>query len=169
MKVIIRKAKIGDEKQVVDVNIKVWESTYKDFFDESVFERKRQNRAKSEEWWKEHLKGECYAFVAETQGKVVGYIDIFQATRNEKFADCGEVGSIYILDEFHRQGIGRKLFEKAFECIKKEKFMLNVLKGNPALFFYEKLGGKIVDEIEFEKSGKIFKEYVLLFEKSNNH
>lgn len=170
MRVIIRKAKIGDEAQIVDININVYESTYKNFFDQSTFEKKRLNRDKNIAWWREHInEKDCCAFVAEVNGKLVGYIDIFQVSRNEQFKDYGEVGSIYILDEYHKQGIGRKLFEKAFENINNKRFMLNVLKGNPAINFYEKMGGKIIDEIDFVKNEKVFKLYVVIFEKSNNH
>ena len=92
-------------------------------------------------------------------------MDFYRESRtNEGYA---EIASIYILKDYQKMGIGRKFFEIAIELTKranKTKFMLNVLDRNSAVEFYKKMGGKIIETFEIEKSGDKFFEDVMSFE-----
>jgi len=75
-------------------------------------------------------------FVAKDREKVVGYCCA------QKFEDFNKIKSIYILPEFHKMGIGKKLMHKAFDFFgDKKPIKLSVAIYNQnAIDFYEKLG-----------------------------
>ena len=161
----IRKATIEDAESITDIAINVWKTTYEKFFKPEVFVRREERRHDSENWWRGHLNDNHDVYVACEGDKVVAFMDFYKQCRtNPKFA---EVGSIYILKEYQKLGIGKKLFDKAFQLSKKygqNKMMLNVLDGNSALGFYEKMGGKVVDTVDIKVGGDDFKENVVEFE-----
>ena len=165
MGVIIRRAKIEDTENIVDVGIKTWETTYGQFFKPEVFERRRNNRDKNLDWWSGHLNDEDHnAYVAVVDGKIVGFLDFFKESRSVK--NCAEVGSIYILKEYQGLGLGRKLMNKAFELCKTykiDRFMLNVLNGSRAFNFYKQMGGALIGSANITVGGEEFKENVIEF------
>lgn len=91
-------------------------------------------------------------------------------SRNEKYVDCGEINAIYVLDEYQGYGIGKSLFLTGInELINKgyNNMILNVLKGNKTISFYEHFGGKKVDS-RFDKFGNdIIEEYIMYFDNLN--
>ncbi len=161
----IRKAEVNDAEKVVDVNFNSWETTYGGIFKQDVFERRKLNKDKNIAWWKQHLAGEHDVYVALVDGKLVGYMDFYRESRTHE--GYAEIASIYILKDYQKMGIGRRFFEIAIELTKqanKTKFMLNVLDRNSSLGFYKKMGGKIFETLEIEKSGDKFIEDVMSFE-----
>ena len=161
----IRKAEVNDAEKVVDVNFNSWETTYGGIFKQDVFERRKLNKDKNIAWWKQHLAGEHDVYVALVAGKLVGYMDFYRESRTHE--GYAEIASIYILKDYQKMGIGRRFFEIAIELTKqanKTKFMLNVLDRNSSLGFYKKMGGKIFETLEIEKSGDKFIEDVMSFD-----
>lgn len=161
-KIEIRKAVETDADAILDVNLDCWETTYGQFFKKEVFENRRATRDKKVAWWKQHLAGEHNAYVAVVGGKIVGYMDYFDESRTHP--GYAEIGSIYILKDYQKMGIGTKFFEIAFTLAKSQKkikMMLNVLDKNSAVEFYKKMGGKVIGDVEIEKAGEKFKEDVI--------
>ena len=71
----------------------------------------------------------------------------------------GEIYFLYLLPEYHRQGIGRQLTLSVVKrLVEKEmdSLLIRVLKENaPARHFYEALGGQLVLEEQFEDRGAV--------------
>ncbi len=69
----------------------------------------------------------------------------------EDYPDAFKLNKIYILPQKQYKGFGKALISKVVEIAKEEgkKFIeLNVNRENPAKKFYEKLGFKIIKEVD---------------------
>ncbi len=73
-------------------------------------------------------------FVAEAQGKVVGFISLYV---EDKF-----IHNLYVLAEWQNKGIGKKLLKKAVEVAPPPLELKAVLYNTRACKFYEKQGFK---------------------------
>lgn len=87
-------------------------------------------------------------FVAETEdGDIVGFANAGPEREGDR-AYRGELYAIYILEEYQRTGLGRRLFSSVTRRLLSDGFnsmLLWVLEDNrPACRFYESLGGERV-------------------------
>ena len=100
----------------------------------------------------------CTAYVAESEtGEVIGFAD----GGNERSGDYpgieGEIYSIYILEAYQGQSTGKRLMQEVIkELLNKDiqSMLVWVLKENLSSGFYEKLGGKVIDEKHITIAGK---------------
>ena len=105
------------------------------FLDEDFFEQERRNIAAF------HLPS-AETWVYELDGVVVGFIALIG----------DEVGAIFVDSEFHEQGIGRALMNKARSI--RDVLELDVFKDNlVGRKFYEKYGFSQVAEHLHEETG----------------
>jgi GNAT superfamily N-acetyltransferase len=84
--------------------------------------------------------------VGEDDGTVVGFC-MYGDCRNEAYPGAGEVYALYVLAGYQGRGAGRALFAAAAGELKARGFpclVVNCLRGNPALRFYERMGGAVV-------------------------
>jgi len=85
-------------------------------------------------------------FVAEKEGKTVGFISIHTNWQNWKLGRTGEIHELAVRREFQGKGIGKKLFLKACQYAKKKGCRtLSLWVGEEnwyARSWYEKLGFK---------------------------
>lgn len=151
----ILKAKPEDVEGIYQVRKITWLDTYpnEDFgiakkeieekfieieknFNQYLKERKKRLRKK---------QSKSATWVANIDNQVVGFC---MAEKGEK----NKIGAIYILPQFQRKGIGKKLMKKALAWLGKEKdIYVNVVSYNQkAISFYQSLG--------FIKTGKTVKE-----------
>jgi ribosomal protein S18 acetylase RimI-like enzyme len=98
-------------------------------------------------------------FVGETaDGQVVG-VAMAGPERTKHPTYPGEVYILYILPEYHRQGLGRRLLQAMVAHLighGMPAFLIRVLKANmPARRFYEALGGRLVLEEQIEEDGAV--------------
>jgi GNAT superfamily N-acetyltransferase len=83
--------------------------------------------------------------VAEIDNIVIGFIQ-YIPSKNKKFEDYGEIQALYILDEYHGNGIGTKLFNLAILELREMGFqsiIIDCLVANSANNFYLKMGTTI--------------------------
>ena len=92
---------------------------------------------------------------------------IFWASRDENYKNSWEINAIYVLDDYQKLGIGKKLF---FEWIKEliklgyNDMIINVLEWNKTIDFYKKFWWKVAWD-RYDSIGKIqIHEYVMFFE-----
>ena len=105
------------------------------FLDEDFFEQERRNIAAF------HLPN-AETWVYELDGVVVGFIALIG----------NEVGAIFVDPQFHGQGIGRALMDKARSM--RAVLELDVFKDNlVGRKFYEKYGFSQVNEYLHEETG----------------
>lgn len=84
-------------------------------------------------------------YVARIHGDIVGFAQILQQNNSE-----AELTRLYVLPDYHRQGIGTLLVKRCFAVlIKGTRLTVKVEKNNlGAIIFYEICGFKKVREIK---------------------
>ncbi|MCB0728032.1 MAG: GNAT family N-acetyltransferase [Ignavibacteriae bacterium] len=143
LNVIIRNAHPKDAVQIIDVNLKIVnEKLYMLRTPGETFYTPKAEKEKIAQY--ELSDGSLY-IVAETEGKVVGYLDF----ENGGFKRTKHSGSfsVYIIKEFRRMGIGEILINTLIEWAQStdliEKITLAVFSTNEnAQKLYRKLGFK---------------------------
>jgi ribosomal protein S18 acetylase RimI-like enzyme len=79
----------------------------------------------------------------------------------------GELNALYVLPGAQRQGTGRRLFDAGANALREAGFHAMrcwVLHGNPAIAFYERLGGARVASKTFTVDGVAVDEHCYRFE-----
>ncbi|WP_199624849.1 GNAT family N-acetyltransferase [Paenibacillus alkalitolerans] len=145
---LIREACIDDVEGIAFVHLESWKSTYKELISDSYLSNiTLEKRIRNWIWTFNNLNQDETIFVAEDSNKgVIGFSNVGK-NRNSEFEHDGELYSLYLLKDYHGQGIGQLLFDRAVVSLKGKgcrSLMLWVLEGNPTLGFYIKNGGEIV-------------------------
>ena len=152
----IREATLADCGSLSKLKLSVWKTTYcgiypKKKFDEYDFianKNKFENLVNNPD---------VQLFVVCDDSEVIGYMSCGALMRPfENYKQ--EIGLLYVSKDYQKIGLGRKLFDLAVLCIKKngyDTFIVSCNKYNlKAQNFYAKMGGKIVhtDEDNEDKS-----------------
>ncbi|MGQ9586317.1 MAG: GNAT family N-acetyltransferase [Anaerolineae bacterium] len=130
-----------------------WRTTYAGIVPEDYLERLSYERGAR--MWREALgkQGPAgFLWVAEdVKAGVIGFVN--GGPLREEVPGCpgyqGEVFAIYVLEGYHRQGVGSRLMSQAFRWLAERgmgSVLLWVLKENPSCRFYEALGGVRIAE-----------------------
>jgi 3-deoxy-manno-octulosonate cytidylyltransferase (CMP-KDO synthetase) len=141
----IRPAEPADVPRIARVHVESWQRSFaglapSDYLNSmSVGKRTRV--------FVERLTEPTYRLlVAENgSGEVVGFID-YGKPDFENFGYDARIYSFYLLPEFQRKGVGKRLFSKCLECLARDGFgsvCLDTLEMSPYRRFYEKEGGRI--------------------------
>lgn len=160
---IVRQAKIDDAPAIARVNVETWRTAYRRIVPADYLANLSYDRRES--IWLEIIstaaKNEHFVYVAENNsGEVVGFA-AGGHERTGKYIYQGELFSIYILEEYQGQGIGRQLVRcvaAKLADLDLNSLMVWVLGDNSACKFYEVLGGKKVEEQQTSKAGVLLKE-----------
>jgi ribosomal protein S18 acetylase RimI-like enzyme len=160
---IVREAKITDAPAIARVNVDTWRTAYRKFVPEDYLANLSYEKRESS--WLENISttenNTHFVYVAENEsGKIVGFA-AGGRERMGKYMYQGELFAIYILEEYQRQGIGRKLVRSVAEKLTElglTSMLVWVLGDNSACKFYEALGGEKVDEQQTSRAGVILKE-----------
>jgi ribosomal protein S18 acetylase RimI-like enzyme len=174
MKIKIRKSIPNDVYGIREVKRVTWLKTYpnneegitaEDIRMKFEIDKTPESKEKIEERKKKYRDRNTGIWVADTDGKIVGFcIAIKEGEHNR-------VGAIYVLPTYHRKGLGGQLIEKAFVWLGDRKdILINVARYNKqAINFYNKFGfletgkegtldsaaklpsGKVIPEIELVK------------------
>lgn len=78
----------------------------------------------------------------------------------------GEVETLYVLDDFRDQGLGRGLLQQAAATLAAKgckTLFLWVLQENPSRFFYERLGGRPAATSQTQVAGETFTQTAYLW------
>ncbi len=146
---IIRNSKEEDIPNVVDIQIRGWQTAYRGIIDNHYLNT--MDREKIIEKRKKSYQKNSF-IVAELNKEIVGYcwyVDNNSFTPNIKEIDC-EITALYVKPDLKYNGIGTKLFQfvvNDFKNKNKTKMIVWCLKENePSKKFYTKMGGQIVSE-----------------------
>jgi ribosomal protein S18 acetylase RimI-like enzyme len=148
----IRRAVAADAPAIAAVHVAAWRSAYAGLLPDAYLAGLSEPRlgAFYRRCLLERRDGEAL-FVAVARedaggpGQVVGFTSAGKARRHGLAA--GEVATLYVLDDWRDQGIGRRLLRAAaahLAAIGCPSAMLWVLTDNPARWFYQHLGGRRV-------------------------
>ena len=154
--VTIREARIEDAAGMAKVHVESWRTTYAGIVPDSYLAN--LSYARRETFWRDILSDVAangYPFVAVNDaGEIVGFI-FGGPQRNGDPAYQAELYSIYLLQEYQGQGIGRQLTRRLVEAFVQagiRSMLLWVFADNPACRFYEALGGQRlrVEQADFD-------------------
>ena len=155
MNIIIRKAKPEDAEKIIDINIKVWKTTYKGLIPQEIIDKVQSKDEARIEKSKINIREKQNTIVAEVDGEIVGYQTFGQA-HDKQFCNSGEIYTSYILDDFQMLGLGRRM---AIECMKElvnqgyTTLITKCLVGNPSNEFHKSIGGLYIGQSAFEPLG----------------
>lgn len=161
--VIIRRATPEDAAAIANVHINTWREAYKNLMPAEFLEERPLGFNKRHRFWKRLIEEAGQdIFVADcSENGVVGVINGHLA-RDEEYKDHAEIYCFYLFKKYHGKKIGFRLLQEYLKSIKADGFQqmyLWVLKGNPTIEFYEKVGGKFNGRIKDEEiAGKAMSE-----------
>ncbi len=149
MRMIIRRATPEDAEEIAQVHVDSWKTTYRGIVPQRYLdEMEILPRA---EFWRKHIEAsDSRVCVAETNGKVTGFIS--GGPLREPLSDfdgesVGEIAAIYIVFEAQRRGCGRAMTQRLAEDLLQDGLksaVVWVLERNPACGFYARLGGELI-------------------------
>ena len=146
----IRVAEISDAEKILEIYSPYVDRTAISFeYDLPSLEKFRQRM--------KHIQKRFPFLVATIEDEIVGFAYTNFLAEREAYKFCVEV-SIYLRAEFHRQGIGRKLYEQIEKISRDQHFVSLYAKvatteiedeflTNASLKFHENLGFNIVGKL----------------------
>lgn len=162
----IRKAKSKDAKEIIEVNVKTWITTYKGMIPDRILQIKMDTIEESTKICEETVEKDDNVLVAVEDEKIVGIVSYGKA-RAINDSTTGEIYSIYVLKEYQGKNIGKKLFKAAKDILNKEGYknlIVTCIKQNPYNEFYKKMGGKIIKVIKSNIFDVEIEENLIRFE-----
>ncbi|GGE69373.1 GNAT family N-acetyltransferase [Priestia taiwanensis] len=146
----IRQASVEDVTGIANVHVASWKTTYAGIMPDGVL----QNLCvtEREKMWEIVLtkyKDQTAVYVATTEdGTIIGFASGGKE-QTGKFDIAAELHTIYLLEAYQGQGIGRKLFLCVVEDLQTKGYksmMTWVVKNNPATKFYESFKPECIAE-----------------------
>lgn len=149
--ITIRPAIMKDARAIAHTQVQTWKTAYRgviaDEFLDTFSEDERTTR------WTEILqRPEQGSFVAESNDGVIGFAN-GGPERDGREDYRGELYGLYVLPDWHGQGVGKGLVTSLVEWLLNSGFdtmLVWTLADNPHRKFYERLGGKFVAERNIE-------------------
>ncbi|WP_242225286.1 GNAT family N-acetyltransferase [Bacillus cereus group sp. BfR-BA-01380] len=149
----IVKANVNDAKELAHVHVDSWRETYEGIMPKEVLDKKSYE--KREGLWRKILQEQqSHVYVAKTvDGKIIGFADGGKE-RTGSYEYEGELYAIYILKEYQRNHLGKKLLKAVAADLYKNDYqsmLVWVVANNPSKYFYEALQGSFIDEKVIEE------------------
>ena len=146
----IRPANANDAAAIANVHVESWRTTYKGIVPDNFLAG--LSYAQREQMWHQVLTAPgspSFVYVAEdARSQIAGFVSGGPERRGDPVY-TGELYAIYLLAASQGQGIGRQLVRTLVNRLRQEgmtALLLWVLAKNPSRTFYERLGGRPVDE-----------------------
>jgi GNAT superfamily N-acetyltransferase len=157
----IRVADVQDAAAIAHVHVQSWLTTYQGLVPEAYLAS--LNEADRVPLWQDWLTRDISVFVAEEQGRIVGFAAAGPIRESLEAYDA-ELYTIYILKHAQGHGIGRSLLNVVIDSLAKRGhagMLVWVLEQNPAVRFYEHTGAKRVTSKSIEIGGASLVELAL--------
>ena len=147
----IRPATPDDARAIANVQVHTWKTAYRgiiadDFLDTFAVDERTDR-------WSEILqRPEQGSFVAEIDSGVIGFAN-GGPERDGREDYRGELYGLYVLPDWHGQGIGKRLVTTFADWLLGSGMAIMLvwtLADNPYRRFYERLGGEFVAERKIE-------------------
>ncbi len=163
---IIREAKAIDAASIAKVVVDTWRSTYTGIVPQEFLDSLSYDSITKV--WHSHITDTnkiwpgWFIYVAEDDyGKVFGLAG-GGPSHSPDLPFSGELGFIYLLKAFQRQGAGRQLLATVALLLKQQghkSMLLWVFTSNkPSRAFYEAMGGKVAGERIIDRYGGLLSE-----------
>lgn len=167
MKFQIRKARVEDALPITIVSAYTWKTTYSGLMPETMLDQRIADIPKNVEHIRKSIQENENYLVAVVDHTVVAFCAYCSPCRNPDYADSGEIGALYCLKGYQGYGIGKALFLAAAKELHKKghkTMLIDCLKGNSTLAFYEHMGGRVVGERAVERSDHSRVECLVFYE-----
>jgi len=161
----LRRATVADAVAIAQIRIDCWRNSYRGVIPDSYLDN--MNLEESVTHWRTIFDALATAgdrvcvFVAESEGKVVGFASAMLLPEIK----CGvqaELSAIYLLPEWQRCGIGRKMLQKIARLLQAQgchDLLVWVLSENSiGRNFFEELGAQFLKEQDYTWDGIDAKE-----------
>ena len=155
--IVIRRTSLADAAGTARVHALSWKSAYRGIVPDDFLEA-----IDVDAWAERHRRSmvedpqDFVSYVAELEGEIVGWA-LGGPNRDSALGFSAELFTLYLLPEYVRQGIGRRLVRAVAESLVELGFgslVLWVLADNrPARQFYEAMGGQYVAEKQYPIGG----------------
>jgi len=160
--ITISEATAEDIKTIQEITYITWPITYGNILSGEQLDYMLDLIYSDEALTNQFKKKEQLFYLISEDEKTLGFIGIEHNYKNEAVT---RIHKIYLLPETQGKGIGKKVIEEiqklAFENHSKT-LSLNVNRFNSALTFYEKIGFKIMDEVNIDIGNGYFMEDYLM-------
>ncbi len=163
----IRRARPSDAISIGSVHVAAWRSAYPGILPDGFLARLSVPRQAAH--YDSAIRSPSIGvFVASASGsdvppgsgsRIIGFATAGRARGGEftrRLAE-GEVETLYVLDDWHDRGVGRKLMRAAGAHLAEigcKSCFVWVLRNNPSRWFYQRLGGKAVAEAMIQFAGE---------------
>ncbi|MDN7240247.1 GNAT family N-acetyltransferase [Planococcus sp. N028] len=157
----IRKAESSDAKGIAKVHVDSWKTTYAHILPSEYLQNLSYEQR--EIIWLQNIKESIVYVIENQQQEIVGFSTGGLERSGNYPNHTGELYAVYIVEEYQKQGLGRKLIQPVLEQLKKENItgmVVLVLEDNSSCRFYEALGAKKIDRIQVKIAGKQLPELV---------
>lgn len=164
--VTIRRAGPSDANAMARVHLASWRNTYAGVLPDAYLANLSVAReASSYEAGLAQRRGGHAGFLALADGRetpgggVIGFVTGGMARRSG-LAD-GEVETLYLLDDFHERGIGRRLMRAMashLASLGARSAFAWVLEANNSRFFYERLQARCIAQEEIRYAGAVLNQ-----------
>lgn len=155
MKIEIRKITEEEAEEKIDINIKVWWTTYRGLISDEIISKLQEKTKERIERQKQIIREKNNTYGIYVDDKLVGFSS-YGPARDENYKDSCEIYSCYILEEYQRLHLGRKVVKKILEDFVQEGYKTMITKclvGNPANKFHEAIGGVFREKTETDLLG----------------
>lgn len=170
MNYTIEELSVDNALDYAKVNALAWKQSYREIVDDDFLEfinTDEQIKVLTEKLKKRVGDKDNNSFLLRVDNKPVGIFG-FRKSIVDGYSDCGELASIYLLDEVKGKGFGRILFQRNIDELKKlgyTKMINGCLEGNPSNEFYKHMGGRLVDIVDFMiPNGQVLKENIYYYD-----
>lgn len=162
---IIRLNEIQDQGQMARIKIDGWKSAYDKiiaakYLNELDYESQKNRYISSFEEYKDLV------LVADRDGEILGY-SCFNYYDNADSKYDAELVSLYIKKSEMGRGIGSNLLKETAKLLynngKSNMIIWCLANNQPAIDFYERLGGKVVDQKSAKIGDEFYDEYGFYF------
>jgi GNAT superfamily N-acetyltransferase len=155
MDISIRKATVGDAREIAHIHVVAWQAAYRDIVPQSFLDALDVN-SRAELWntWLQHE--DAHIYVATVDERISGFIGggkLREAIGESIREFDAELYAIYLLPSVKGQGIGKLLIRELAKVLDARGFRrmaVWVLAENPACDFYEHLGAQRIAQKQIQ-------------------
>jgi ribosomal protein S18 acetylase RimI-like enzyme len=139
----IRRATAADARSIAEVHVASWRHAYRGLLPDGSLDRQSVERREAS--WREAFRDRrSGVFVAEEEGRVVGFASFGPSRDRDAGPEVGEIPAIYVDPSVVGAGVGRALLGAAIGALREAGYRratLWVLEANGhARRFYERAG-----------------------------
>lgn len=164
-KAVVRLARAGDAEALAVIHEQAWRSTYQGIIPHLYLERMMARRGPN--WWQRQLERGADLKLLIFDGAPEGYVSYGPARGAWPFV-AGEIFELYLSPPFQGVGLGKRLFNAAWQSLRAEKMRKLVvwaLEDNEmACAFYEHLGGRVAAAVPEQYGAKTLRRVAFVWD-----